>query len=173
MKLRNLIELSGSGIWAFVNDKDKRIFITHSNNILSSVSRNISQIQDKSHSCRKLLRDLPNLELVVLEKDLNSLDRKVKVGKWMDHYKAKGWTLYKDTHPVYYSIRTSVSKDYKVHVLLVNKRNDKIVVGIFPTIDLANEFVSINYPNNNITSVIYSQNDLTSSFYNSCKDIKV
>lgn len=172
MKLKNLTELTCSGIWAFVNDKDKRIFISHSGNILSSVSRNISEIKDKSHSCRKLLRDLPHLELIVLESGVLPHDRKIKVGEWMDYYRNKGWTLYKDTHPVSYSIRTSISKDYKVHILLVNKRNDKLVVGIFPTMDEATQFLSTNYPNNKVHKVIYSENSFTKEF-NGRKVIKV
>jgi hypothetical protein len=172
MKLKNLTELTCSGIWAFVNTKDKRIFISHSNNILSSVSRNISEIKDKSHSCRKLLRDLPNLELLVLEADVLPQDRKIKVGKWMENYKNKGWTLYKDTPPVLYSIRTSISKDYKVHILLVNKRNDKLVVGVFTTMDEATQFLFTNYPNNKVHNVIYSDNSLTREF-NGRKVIKV
>jgi len=172
MKLKNLTELTCSGIWAFVNDKDKRIFISHSNNILSSVSRNISEIKDKSHSCRKLLRDFPNLDLLVLEANVLPHDRKIKVGKWMDHYRNKGWTLYKDNPPVSYSIRTAISKDYKVHILLVNKRNDKLVIGVFTTMDEATQFLSTNYPNNKVHNIIYSDNSLTREF-NGRKVIKV
>jgi hypothetical protein len=172
MLLKNLTELTCSGIWAFVNNKDKRIFISHSNNILSSVSRNISEIKDKSHSCRKLLRDFPNLDLLVLESHVLPHDRKIKVGKWMDHYRNKGWTLYKDNPPVSYSIKTTISNDYKVHILLVNKRNDKLVVGVFPTMDEATQFLSTNYPDNKVHKVIYSENSFTKEF-NSRKIIKV
>ena len=175
MNIKDLLNYSKPGIWGFVNDKDKRFFISYSNNILSSVSRNISQIQDKSHSCRKLIRDLPNLQFVLLAGSTShdTKDLKILAMELIDGFKAKGYTPYKDVTLVSYKLRTAITKDYKIHVLLVNKRNDKVVVGVFDNIDDSKSFISNNYPNNKISKVIYSTNSLTKEFYNNCKEVKV
>jgi len=171
--LKDLTDLNSPGVYAFLNTEDKQIYITQSNNILSSVSRNIAQIRDKSHPCRPLLRKLPKLQLIVLEHELSTKNRKIRVGYWKTHYKNKGYELYNPSIPVTYKIQTRITSDYFVHVLLINKRNDKIVVGVFNTLFESESFISEHYPNQSINNVIYSSNDLTKSFYNKGKDIRV
>ncbi len=173
MKLKELLEYSKPGIWGFVNEKDKRFFISHSNNILAAVSRNISQIQDKSHSCRKLIRDLPNLQFVMLVGggcDIKT--RKIRAMELIETFVSAGYTPYTNKLIVSYKVRVVVTKDYKIHVLLVNKRNDKIVVGVFDNMDAASSFTQTNYPNNKVNNIIYSDNSLTTLFHKDTKHIK-
>lgn len=176
MNLKDLLSYSKPGIWVFINEKDKRFFISHSNNILAAVSRNISQIQDKSHSCRKLIRDLPNLNFIMLVQDtdesISPKNRKMRAQELTEAFIAKGYTSYTNRIIVSYKLRTVVTKDFKIHVLLVNKRNDKIVVGVFDKIDESSSFIQHNYPNNKIHKVIYCQNSLSKEFFRS-KGIKV
>lgn len=173
MKIQDLLDYSTPGVWGFFNDKDKRFFISYSNNILSAVSRNISQIQDKTHTCRKLIRDLPHLNFVLLARSVqDTKDLKLLAVELSDSFKAKGYTPYNSKLLVSYKLRTVITKDYKIHVLLVNKRNDKIVVGVFDNIDEAHTFTQSNYPNNKVHKVIYSDNSLTKEF-NSSKGIRV
>ena len=172
MDIKNLLDYSKPGVWGFFNEKDKRFFISHSNNILAAVSRNISQIQDKSHSCRKLIRDLPNLHFILLVGGVDNegfKNRKLRAAEVVEAFKAKGYTPYKESTIVSYKLRTVVTSDYKIHVLLVNKRNDKIVVGVFDNMDLAKGFIDSVYPNNKISKIIYSENNLTKLFYKSKK----
>jgi hypothetical protein len=174
MKIQDLLDYSTPGVWGFFNDKDKRFFISYSNNILSAVSRNIAQIQDKTHTCRKLIRDLPHLNFILLARsNQDTKDLKLLAVELSDSFKAKGYTPYNSKLLVSYKLRTVITTDYKIHVLLVNKRNDKIVVGVFDNIDDSKSFISINYPNNKITKVIYSDNSLTKEFYNERKEVKV
>ena len=176
MNIKDLLDYSKPGIWGFINEKDKRFFISYSNNILAAVSRNISQIQDKSHTCRKLIRDLPNLNFVMLVQGVdesNSLkNRKILTADLTEAFIAKGYTPYNNKVIVSYKIRTVVTNDFKVHVLLVNKRNDKTVIGVFDKIDEASSFIQHNYPNNKIHKIIYCQNSLSKEFFKS-KDIEV
>lgn len=173
MKIQDLLDYSTPGVWGFFNDKDKRFFISYSNNILSAVSRNISQIQDKTHTCRKLIRDLPHLNFILLARSgQDTKELKLLAVELSDSFKAKGYTPYNSKLLVSYKLRTVITKDYKIHVLLVNKRNDKIVVGVFDNIDEAHTFTQSSYPNNKVHKVIYSDNSLTKEF-NSSKGIRV
>lgn len=172
MNLKELLKLSVSGVWGFINPTDKRIFISHSSNILSAISRNIQQIQDKSHSCRKLLRDLPHLQVTVFDVNLSAKDRKIRSVHWLNEYKQLGYTPYKDSIAVSYKLRTVITKNYEIQVQLVNKRNDKIIVGVFDKIDLATEFIQSTYPNNIVNRIIYSENSLTTLFHKDTKHIK-
>lgn len=166
MNIKNLIDYSKPGIWGFFNEKDKRFFISYSNNILSSVSRNITQIQDKSHSCRKLIRDLPHLNLVLFVDDaLDTKSRKIRTMELINAFISKGYTPYINRTLVSYKLRMVITNEYNIHVLLINKRNDKIIVGVFDSINEANSFINSNYPNNKITKIIYSENSLSKEFF--------
>jgi len=55
------------GVYALVNEKDKRIFISHSSNILSSSARVISQVSNKVHPIKQMYRDRKRLKVVLLE----------------------------------------------------------------------------------------------------------
>lgn len=172
MNIKDLLDYSKPGIWGFINEKDKRVFISYSNNILASVSRNISQIQDKSHSCRKLIRDLPNLTFVMLVCNDSTKTRKIRAVELMDSFVSRGYVPYTNKLIVSYKIRIVVTTDFKIHVLLVNRRNDKTVIGVFDKMDEASSFIQHNYPNNKIHNVIYSDNSLTKEFIRS-KGIRV
>lgn len=174
LDITQLFDYSTPGIWGILNRKDNRFFISYSNNILSAVSRNIAQIRDKCHPCRELVTDLNNLELFLFScPNTSSKDRKIKITEVSNQFKSMGYTPYNTKPAVSYKLRTAISTDYKIHVLLVNKRNDKVLVGIFTTIEDANSFIQSNYPNNQIHKVTYSTNSLTKEFYNNCKEVVV
>ena len=164
MNLKSLTNLSCPGVWAFVNESDKKIFISYSENILSAVSRNISELLSASHSCRSLVSDFSKLDLLVLEK-VSKAETKVKAGRYKENYKADGWQLYNTSIPVQYSVKTTISNDCKIQVYLINRRKDKIVVGVFDSKQESDQFIQTHYPNNIVTSIVYSQNSLSKEFF--------
>lgn len=148
------------GIWAFVNDTDRIVYLSYSKNILSSISRNIKEISDKSHSCKKLIRDKSKIQILLIE------DRcqKAKLGYWVEYYRNNGYTLYRSNNgEITYKTRVAITTDFLVHVLLVNKRNDKLVVGVFNTMEDASTFIQKHYQNK-IHKIVYSDNLLTHNY---------
>lgn len=168
---RTLNDLSKPGIWAIVNERDRVVYLSQSNNILSSMSRNIDMIHDKSHPCRKLLRDKSLLSFVLLEELHTETNRKLRLNYWINHYRNKGYTLYRRHNgEVSYTPKVFVTKDYKIHVTLVNKRNDKLIVGVFDKMDDATQFITTYY-SNTFYNITYSDNILTKEYYNRKKAV--
>jgi hypothetical protein len=158
--LQTLTDINKPGVWAFVNDTDRIIYLSYSNNILTSISRNVRELNDKSHSSKSLIRDKSKLQIQIIEFNCD----KAKLGYWVDHYRNNGYSLYRNNNgEVTYKTRVAITDDFFVHVLLVNKRNDKLVVGVFPNIQEANYFIQTHYPNK-IHKIVYSNNDLTKQF---------
>ena len=165
LEYRTLVNLSTPGIWAFINERDRVVYLSQSNNILSSVSRNIDSLLDKSHFCRRMVKDRNNLTLVILEYIEIETDRKLRLNYWIDHYRNKGYNLYrKHNGESVYQPKILITKDYQIHVVLVNKRNDKLVVGVFNKMDEANQFMTSHYSNTFYT-ITYSDNILTKEYY--------
>lgn len=158
--MQTLTQLNQPGVWAFVNDRDKIIYLSYSNNILSSVSRNVRELTDKTHSCRRMVRDRSNLRIQIIEPNC----QKAKLGYWVDYYRNSGYSLYRNNNgEVTYKVRTMITDEYLIHVMLVNKRNDKTVVGVFPNMEDANHFIQTYYQNN-IHRIVYSDNPLTKQY---------
>jgi len=162
--LPNLTQLSKAGIWAIVNESDKVLYITQSNNVLSSMSRNIDQLNNKSHHCRSLLRHKSKLSFVVLEYVTIETDRKLRLNYWIEKYRNKGYTLYrKHNGEALYVPKILVTEDFKIHVTLVNRRNDKLVVGVFDKMSEAEHFTTTHYSKPFYT-ITYSSNILTKEY---------
>jgi hypothetical protein len=158
--LQTLTDINKSGIWAFVNDIDRMVYLSYSNNMLTSVSRNVRELNDNTHSLKSLVRHKSKLQIQIIECNCE----KAKLGYWVDHYRNNGYSLYRNNNgEVTYKTRIAITNEYLVHVLLVNKRNDKIVVGVFSDMEQATSFVQTNYPNK-IHKIVYSNNDLTKQF---------
>jgi hypothetical protein len=158
--MQTLTQLNQSGVWAFVNERDKIVYLSYSNNFLTSVSRNVRELTDKSHSCRRMIRDKSKLQIQIIESNCH----KARLGYWIDFYRNKGYSLYRNKNgEVTYKVRISISEDYKVFVMLVNKRNDKVVVGVFPNMEEAKVFSQTHYPDK-IHKIVYSDNPLTKEF---------
>ena len=155
-----LMDMNKPGVWAFVNDRDRIVYLSYTNNILTAVSRNLKELNDKTHSCRRMIRDKSKLQIQIIESGC----QKAKLGYWVDFYRNRGYSLYRNNNgEVTYKTRVAVTSDYLIHVLLVNKRNDKIVVGVFSKMEEAKSFIQTHYPDK-IHKIVYSDNPLTKEF---------
>lgn len=158
--LQTLTDINKPGIWAFVNDIDRMVYLSYSNNILTSVSRNVRELTDKSHSSKSLVKDKSKLQIQIIEFNCD----KAKLTYWLDYYKTKGYSLYRNNNgEVVYKTRIAITTDFFVHVQLVNKRNDKIVVGVFSNMEEAKSFTQTYY-SNKIHKIVYSDNSLTKEY---------
>lgn len=158
--MQTLTYLNQPGVWAFVNDRDKIVYLSYSSNILSSVSRNTRELHDKSHPCRRMIQHKPILRFELLESNC----QKAKLGYWIDFYRNKGYSFYRNRNgEVTYKARITITDEFLIHVQLVNRRNDKIVVGVFSDMEEAKSFTQTYY-SNKIHKIVYSDNPLTKQY---------
>lgn len=158
--LQTLNDMNTPGVWAFVNDTDKIVYLSYSKNIQSTVSRNIKEMADNSHSCKQLIKDKSKLQLQVLEYNCS----KAKLSYWIDNYRNKGYSLYRERNgEVVYRVKVKIIPEYFVHVTLCNLRGTSTVVGVFDNMQEANSFIQTHY-SDKIYNIVYSDNILTKQY---------
>ena len=158
----NIVELAQPGVFALVHVRTGTMYITYSNNMLTSISSHISRAKIGTHECAPLNKQFKNLRLYVLEYCEYSNIR-VRHAYWYNLYKALGHKLYNRVPPVQYKARVIVTKDFFVHVELINKNKDILILGVFDKISDANEFCTL--VNSQVPiAPMYATNELTRKY---------
>ncbi len=92
-----MYKLPRSGIYCLFHEKNRRVYIFDSRNIVVSLSRNIQNIQDKIHVYKHIHKDVKKLEYRFLDEifhEDSKIDIDNKMSYWMNIYKQLGYTCY-------------------------------------------------------------------------------
>jgi hypothetical protein len=146
--------VSKSGIFAFVNTKNKRVDVRASLTIGKAIQMIVDDAVKGVLVPRKLQKAILNdkVEIVVLEELPTRTEQNLRLGYWVKEWESKGYASYgkrKKAVPSYKIIKDLVVKPgeefhFGVHVILkVGKQ--KILLGIFDTIENADKFIETNY----------------------------
>lgn len=170
LMFQELYKLPDKCIYAFLNESDKKIYIGMAKNIVTSLSRNISEMKYSNHPCKN---DVSKLKFEILENIVTDRDLKLKYQYYSNKYKNEGWTLYRDYCAISYKVLIDVLNVNKLYgmpsikccVKLRSRGYRELTVGLFETVEEAEVFVANNYSNSPITNIIYADNKLT-RYYN-------
>lgn len=95
-KIDMLLKLSNPSIVAFINEIDKKVWITSKNSALACIEANTKLLNIGFHSIRGLNEDRNKLEVVILEQHNNVKYLKYMVNKWYTKYLDMGYTEYEN-----------------------------------------------------------------------------
>lgn len=115
-------ELSVPGIYVYINNRSKEVFVSYSRNMLESMYRNI---RDKKYR---------NCEVVLLESQCPIEQLKLTASRWMNEYKNKGYCVLNKVLPIKYKILIEVRRTFphgKVEVILKPSRSEGKVLEVF------------------------------------------
>lgn len=166
--LFDLLSLPESGVYALVNEIDKKVLIVSSSDLVSSYLRLIKGIQSGSSTLYRNLRvNTQSLIFVLLEKVTDKYNLTVRRDYFEDYYRNNGYSLYALTGKrVKYTIKTNIIHvDFspKCIVYLRSNRGSKVVVGAFDNVDECNTFVETHY-SNGVPNIVYSDNESTKKY---------
>lgn len=172
MRLKELFntmyKLPRSGIYSLVNEKDKRVYISHSKDICTSISRLLRDIHSKNIVYKQMIKDAPKLQFNKLE-NINNYDTLVDIHTKLDYfiqgYKQRGYSLYNTKHK-YLQLKVSieVGEDLDVvYVKLISSLHKKIVVGVFEKMYEAEEFATL-FETMDVVKPVYAINELTRKY---------
>lgn len=167
--IKSLYNLSNeSGIIALDNTKNKRVLLIRSSDALGSLSRIIRSVKSRNKRWRLLKKDYKKVDIKLLSSDGTRLSYQY----WVSHYEGLGYTFYSSYKAIQYKVKVDVIAEDKymshmqeVAVKLVTRNGTEVLVGLFDTIEQANEFVRQVYPNEVVNTVSYCMNDKTKKYY--------
>jgi len=167
MKLiKELYSLSGvSCILGLVNSRNKRVYLVRSTDALTTAARVLRLAKSRNNSYKLLRKEYKQLDVVILETvtDANSVEARLRYKYWYDYYKHLGYTFYKEYQPVEYTPKIYSNDEYLLEVRLVSKGRSEVLVGVFNTLDLANQFIAQYYPSGVPIYKIHSHDSVTAS----------
>lgn len=145
IKMKDLLKLSNKALVAFINPITKKIWITYTNSIVTSLERNTTLLAQGMHSIKALNADKDDLEVVILEQHSSMRYLKYKIKSYYDSYINNGYSLYKEEllsigWKFQYKIYNNSERKVKLY-LVGNCRNNKILIGEFENIAKCKEFM--------------------------------
>lgn len=154
------------GIFAFINEVDKKIEVRYSQCISSSMVSILREIKLGSLRPKDIINDFHDnkLRFRILEEIPN--DRSIgniKKQYWIDEYRKQGYSTYKILKQPVYKIRIDI-ENYLVCVSIENLNSIKTIVGIFDKMKDAKQFIKQYYNKdkiNDMGSIVVANNPLT------------
>lgn len=151
--LQDIQNLPNSCVYGFINDSTKEYYISYSQNLKSRIGAVIDSYD--------VIKEGVRLDIICL------LDNKEYKMLLAEVYKRKyAYLGYRNlggaAEYINYKAKVQYSWDLKlVYVVLSNKRKDKKIVGVFKTIQEANEFYLQYYVGKEVVVPVYAVNELT------------
>lgn len=158
---KHIKDIPEAGLWAFINNYTKKVWISYSDHILGSIARNVRDLNDGSHETKDLQKDNKGLKIVIIEECRDREHQLLFMEYYYNKYRNKGYTHYRKLHGLQYTPAVVVERNLLVHVYLKNKKNVKKLVGVFDNIDDANIFVSYAFKKMSVVFPVYARNELT------------
>lgn len=152
INLETGLKYVSNSVYMLSNDDSKTIFISYTTNLCQSLGRLLGDIKSNSGEHKTLKDDIENVKLYILETNLETGQLKLRTAYWSNLYADRGYKFYKQMNLVNYTLETTIGyKEGKVHYFcyLVNKRKDKILIGMFSKKKEMSSFLRTNYPNFN------------------------
>ena len=133
-----ILEYRKSGLYALINHQDKKYMLGYAQNVLVALDRLVKD-------CIEIVRDADRIDLVVEDMDKSIAQRHLCV---MDQeYRNLGYSSYRNIRGLKLILRTEVAPDFRdpskmlLYCVLIQKNNDKEVVGVFNSKAEADLFV--------------------------------
>lgn len=157
--LYNLIRLTQPAVYALINEVDGYAYVSQSSNPMKAVSVLLEDIDNnRNPKLKALIRDKDKLKLEIIKSSYDSSQRRLDVEKYVELLKSRGIKLYNRYKGVKYRLVNEIV-GWKVHLFLLNRRNDRKLIGVFDSFKDMEDFIILYY------------SDL-SSFYEVCANNK-
>ena len=164
IELKSLISLPNSGVAAFVNHDDRKVFLFHSTCLVEAIARHIKAINTGMIDSVELQKDRNKLTFELLEEQGNTLALPVRIRYWRDLYLGKGYGLYRPKNGVRYTLRVDYEHNANVLVTAVNTRHTAYIIGVFRNLGLAHQWVDNTFKDKSYIIPQYANNSLTKSY---------
>lgn len=167
--LKQLYKLPKACIYVIKNDKKKCIYISYSKNFITSLSRNIKEMQEGIHTCKFLNGGLGKWELTIIETltyHHTILEISCSINSIIETYKALGYEIKTHKNVMKVRFRVDIGEDYRVYCKLITKGYNEYIVGVFLNMKDAEDLIT-QYRNMKVITPIYANNALTKEYFES------
>lgn len=162
----NLFTLPKTAVFGFINDFDKRVYVSYSSTFKIRLMTIIDQITTRRWKYKGMINELSKLRLVIFDSNLPDHELKLFTKYHRDYYRNLGYRFYnsKEKVPLQYSFTIRFTdKRNAICVVALTTRREPTILGWFETLEDAKEFLDmINDKSINPTrNLVYARNKVT------------
>lgn len=162
MDLQEILSFPTMGIYAFVNEEDRKIYVGYSKNIVTAFSRLVQNLKYSN-----MQEDADKLKFVILENIVTERSLRLRYEYWSRKYSNEGWSLYRSYRAVSYRLRVDLFSDHSerslIGVKIVSRGYKELTVGVFESVGESRAFIN-EYYKDGVDNLIYASNRLTKEF---------
>jgi len=163
VKLMEWLNLPRECVYSLVCHASKRFIVGYTDHLFSVLYRLSKDLETPKYALLK--NDINDVEVEVLEVGVQSKrDKKIRVAKYVSDYLSKGYTQYSPSNMVKYTVHTDTIAHRNTTFLVVylkDRRCNKVVVGLFRSKKVMDEFVNTYYPDMKCSGIYYADNKYT------------
>lgn len=153
-ELAVLFKRSNKAIIAFINETDKKVWISPTNNAIEAIVRYNKQLLDSSFKLKELVADykVGSVKVCILE-TFDSTEKLetmlARAGYWERHYLKLSFSLYSKAKKLSYRLiekPITIKSKYYMALYASTKSGKKAMLGVFTTKQAVDSFIAKNYP---------------------------
>lgn len=151
------IDYVSPGVFGIFDEKNKRVYISCSNNLILGIATVVTKIKKNDHPCSNM--ENPVVKLIYRGQNQNHEGSKV-----MESLRAKGWEILNGRSPVLLEARIRslpYEKRLIVVVTLRSSRGNERIIAAFERMEDCQLWISENYPNGFVDTIQELDNELT------------
>jgi hypothetical protein len=162
----NLFTLPKTAVFAFINDFDKRVYVSYSTTFKTRLMGIIEQISTRRWKYKGMINELSKLKVVILDKNLPEHELKLFTKYHRDYYRNLGYRFYnsKEKVPLQYSFTIRFTdKRNSICVVALTTRREPTIIGWFETLEEAQSFLALvtDKSLNPTRNLVYARNRST------------
>lgn len=162
----NLFTLPKTAVFAFINDFDKRVYVSYSSTFKMRLMTIIDQIATRRWKYKGMINELSKLRLVILDRNQPEHELKLFTKYHRDYYRNQGYRFYnsKEKVPLQYSFTIRFSdRRNAICVVALTTRREPTIIGWFETLEEAKLFLELvnDRTLNPTRNIVYARNRVT------------
>lgn len=173
MRFQELVTAPKTAVFCLYNRKKNKAFLTLGKDYLKRLTQIVTELKDGSFRIKEMNSDINDLEIIILEtcNDDSAYQLfRMQMDYWYDYISNLGIGLYGRRHTfLKYRPRLNMGIDFSgrnvIFVELVNKRYEAEVVGVFDSLEEAENFKQHYFLDQKYVYPIYSTNNLSKEYF--------
>jgi hypothetical protein len=169
-------EFPSNCLYGFIDEEGKSFYLFHSSNALLELAKQLTDLRDNIHKCLELqgLFNSNKLKLIVYKAyspETSQYTVRAEYTIVVTNLETQGWKNMRGEYKAgefklkAYVYTLPKTKEPLFYVIAESKRKEKIVLGVFDTINDGKDWITAHFPSKDMIVPVFADNDRTKAYH--------